>query len=117
MCVADEADGQFAKGTQWLVWKFESDATLADAVEGKLGVFPECLEAYMLGKVNESLEEDKRDALVRLEWLFLSSALSPGGHGPQVLRVCTSACHNHQPDVLHLQLAARRAFCFLMAIA
>ncbi|MEW5298340.1 MAG: hypothetical protein WDW36_001477 [Sanguina aurantia] len=62
--VVDEADGQFAKGTQWLVWKFESDATLADAVEGKLGVFPECLEAYMLGKVNESLEEDKRDALV-----------------------------------------------------
>lgn len=64
LCAADEADGQFARGSQWLVWKFESDSTLGDAVDGKLGVFPECLEAYMLGKVDESLEEDKRDALV-----------------------------------------------------
>ena len=31
--VADESDGGFIKGTQWLVWKFESDSTLADAMQ------------------------------------------------------------------------------------
>ena len=31
--VADASDGGFLKGTQWLVWKFESDATLADACQ------------------------------------------------------------------------------------
>ena len=29
--VADESDGGFTQGTQWLVWKFESDSTLATA--------------------------------------------------------------------------------------
>lgn len=60
----DEADGQFTKGTQWLVWKFESDSTLADALEGRLGNFPQCLEEYMLGKVDENLESEKRDAQI-----------------------------------------------------
>ena len=36
--VADESDGGFIKGTQWLVWKFESDSTLADAMQ----VCPAC---------------------------------------------------------------------------
>lgn len=31
--VADKTDGGFIKGTQWLVWKFESDSTLSDAVQ------------------------------------------------------------------------------------
>ena len=31
--VADESDGGFIKGTQWLVWKFESDSTLNDAMQ------------------------------------------------------------------------------------
>jgi len=31
--VADASDGGFLRGTQWLVWKFESDATLADACQ------------------------------------------------------------------------------------
>ena len=31
--VADASDGGFLCGTQWLVWKFESDATLADACQ------------------------------------------------------------------------------------
>ena len=31
--VADESDGGFVKGTQWLVWKFESDSTLSDAMQ------------------------------------------------------------------------------------
>ncbi len=41
---AEETDGAFQKGTQWLVWKFESDATLGDALDGKLGPFPACLQ-------------------------------------------------------------------------
>ena len=31
--VADRSDGGFIQGTQWLVWKFESDTTLADAMQ------------------------------------------------------------------------------------
>ena len=31
--VADASDGGFLRGTQWLVWNFESDATLADACQ------------------------------------------------------------------------------------
>lgn len=30
---ADETDGGFTRGTQWLVWKFESDSTLGDALQ------------------------------------------------------------------------------------
>jgi hypothetical protein len=46
------------------VWKFESDATLGDALDGRLGSFPACLEEFMLGKVNPNLAEEKRDAQV-----------------------------------------------------
>ena len=35
-------------GTQWLVWRFETDSTLADALSGSLGRFPECLEDMFL---------------------------------------------------------------------
>lgn len=35
-------------GTQWLVWKYESDSTLGDATSGALGPFPECLAPYFL---------------------------------------------------------------------
>ncbi len=31
--VADASAGGFTKGTQWLVWKFESDSTMADAMQ------------------------------------------------------------------------------------
>jgi len=31
--VADQSDGGFIQGTQWLVWKFESDSTLGDAMQ------------------------------------------------------------------------------------
>lgn len=41
---AEENDGPFGKGTQWLVWKFESDATLGNALDGQLGSFPACLQ-------------------------------------------------------------------------
>ncbi len=30
---AEETDGGFTRGTQWLVWKFESDSTLGDAMQ------------------------------------------------------------------------------------
>lgn len=62
--VTDESDGAFTKGSQWLVWKFESDATLGDALDGRLGAFPACLEEFMLGKVNPNLSPEKRDAQV-----------------------------------------------------
>ncbi|KAF5826708.1 protein kinase [Dunaliella salina] len=39
-----ETDGAFSRGSQWLVWKFESDATLGNALDGQLGSFPACLE-------------------------------------------------------------------------
>lgn len=41
--VADMSASGFVKGTQWLIWKFESDSTLGDALNGALGPFPECI--------------------------------------------------------------------------
>lgn len=38
--VADKSDGGFIKGTQWLVWKFESDSTLSDAMQVCLLTLP-----------------------------------------------------------------------------
>jgi hypothetical protein len=38
--VAGSSGGGFTSGSQWLVWKFESDATLGDAIGGDLGPFP-----------------------------------------------------------------------------
>ena len=40
----------FTPGTQWLVWKFESDSTLGDALSGLLGGFPSGLAEIMLGE-------------------------------------------------------------------
>ncbi len=66
LCVfAEKSEGAFTVGSQWLVWKFESDATLGDALDGRLGAFPGCLEEFTLGKVNPNLDEDKRDTMVR----------------------------------------------------
>ncbi|CAL8467457.1 g6995 [Coccomyxa elongata] len=62
---AEETDGGFTRGTQWLVWKFESDSTLGDAMQGSLGArFPECLEEIMLGRVKEGVDEVKRDTAI-----------------------------------------------------
>ncbi len=63
---ADRSEGAFTSGSQWLVWKFESDATLGDALDGRLGEFPASLEEYVLGKVSSTMATDKRDTLVRL---------------------------------------------------
>lgn len=46
------------------VWKFESDSTLADALSGKLGQWPEDIEDIMLGRVDESQPVEKREASV-----------------------------------------------------
>ena len=51
----------FTPGTQWLVWKFESDSTLGDALSGLLGPFPGCLAGIMLGEPAAAKLEE-RDA-------------------------------------------------------
>ncbi|KAK9817239.1 hypothetical protein WJX72_011627 [[Myrmecia] bisecta] len=62
--IADRSEGGFTKGTQWLVWKYESDSTLADACQGDLGPFPGALEDIMLGSVNPDLRPEVRDARI-----------------------------------------------------
>ena len=61
------AGGGFTTGSQWLVWRFESDATLGDGCAGNLGRFPEAISGIMLGERRAtSLGESdpvKRDAL------------------------------------------------------
>lgn len=37
---AESSQGGITSGSQWLVWRFESDSTLADACDGALGPFP-----------------------------------------------------------------------------
>ena len=37
--VADKSDGGFIQGTQWLVWKFESDTTLGDAMQASIDCY------------------------------------------------------------------------------
>ena len=37
---ASSTSGGITSGSQWLVWKFESDSTLGDACDGTLGPFP-----------------------------------------------------------------------------
>lgn len=60
--VADYTEGAFAKGTQWLVWTFESDSTLSDALEGALGPFPECLHEIMLRREPPAKwDQERRD--------------------------------------------------------
>lgn len=66
--VADEAVGNISKGTQWLVWRFESDSTLADALDGAFGRFPECLERLLFKNVNEDTPQDKREVAVRVHY-------------------------------------------------
>ena len=66
--IAETYQGNFTAGSQWLIWKFESDSTLGDACAGLLGPFPECLGPIILGeRKSDSLGESdpvKRDALI-----------------------------------------------------
>lgn len=48
--VADQTDSGFTKGTRWLCWQFESDSTLANALDGELGPFPESIAPIMIRK-------------------------------------------------------------------
>ncbi|KAL4426222.1 hypothetical protein ABPG77_009837 [Micractinium sp. CCAP 211/92] len=57
---ASGSQGGITSGSQWLVWRFESDSTLADACDGALGPFPDCLANIMLGKRADSWDEKKR---------------------------------------------------------
>jgi len=62
--VADETGGGFVKGGEWLVWDFQSDSTLYDALEGALGKFPEDVADIFLGASADSYDEEKRNALI-----------------------------------------------------
>lgn len=44
--VANDFGGGYDKDSQWLVFKYESDITLADTIEGRIGSYPECLEDF-----------------------------------------------------------------------
>ena len=58
--VVEETDGPFTKGSRWLAFDFESDATLSDALEGNVGPYPEALADIMLrGKINRTWDEEK----------------------------------------------------------
>ena len=56
--------GAFVKGSQWLVWRFESDSTLGDALDGLIGEFPYDLEQYVVGRVNDKVPAGKRETIV-----------------------------------------------------
>ncbi|CAD7700518.1 unnamed protein product [Ostreobium quekettii] len=60
---ADQSDGGFTVGSQWLVWDFESDATLSDALEGPQQNFPECLQQYVL-RNGVNMSQQQRDSKV-----------------------------------------------------
>uniref|UniRef100_A0A7S1SQZ8 Protein kinase domain-containing protein n=1 Tax=Tetraselmis chuii TaxID=63592 RepID=A0A7S1SQZ8_9CHLO len=62
--VASETGGGFIRGAEWMVWDFESDSTLYDAIEGALGKFPADVSEIFLGSAAGGYEESKRDALV-----------------------------------------------------
>jgi hypothetical protein len=62
--ICDESNGGFTKDTQWLVWDYESDCTIADALEGKIGTFPGDVEEIVLGRQLDNIETGKRDMLV-----------------------------------------------------
>jgi hypothetical protein len=47
--VASETGGGFIRGAEWMVWDFESDSTLYDAIEGALGKFPADVSEIFLG--------------------------------------------------------------------
>ena len=65
--IAEDSSGGITAGSQWLVWRFESDADLSDACNGTLGPFPQCVAPSMLGEkralgLGES-DPEKRDSL------------------------------------------------------
>jgi hypothetical protein len=62
--VCEESVGGFTKDTQWLVWDYESDCTLGDALDGVIGTFPGDVEEIVLGRQVSNAEMGKRDVMV-----------------------------------------------------
>jgi hypothetical protein len=60
---ADESTGGFTRGTQWLMWRFETDTTLSEALDGLLGPFPARIADFFV-RNSDSMDEEKRDAKV-----------------------------------------------------
>lgn len=62
--VCDESVGGFTRDTQWLVWDYESDCTLGDALDGVIGTFPGDVEEIVLGRTLNNANIGKRDVAV-----------------------------------------------------
>lgn len=62
--VCDESVGGFTRDTQWLVWDYESDCTLGDALDGVIGTFPGDVEEIVLGRALNNANIGKRDVAV-----------------------------------------------------
>ncbi|KAK9842155.1 hypothetical protein WJX84_002080 [Apatococcus fuscideae] len=61
---ADASGGGFTRGTQWLMWRFESDSTLSDALQGNLGQFPLSVERFVTGKERPKMGLEKRENMI-----------------------------------------------------
>lgn len=62
--ICDESIGGFTRDTQWLVWDYESDCTLGDALDGVIGTFPGDVEEIVLGRALNNANIGKRDVAV-----------------------------------------------------
>jgi hypothetical protein len=62
--VCADSDGGFTKGTMWLVWNYESDCTLGDALDGVIGTFPGDVEEIVLGREMRNANMGKRDVAI-----------------------------------------------------
>ena len=62
--VCTEQYGGFDRGSQWLVWDYESDATLGAALEGEVGRFPEDLAEYVTGREVQGGSVAKREVTI-----------------------------------------------------
>jgi hypothetical protein len=70
-----KSDGGFTKDTQWLVWDYESDTTLGDALDGKIGSFPGDVEDIMLRRPLTNSNVHRRDvAVIRRVMLLVCPA-------------------------------------------
>lgn len=60
MCIPciEQSAGGITAGTQWLIWSYESDSTLEDAIDGRLGVFPQSLADLFVRNYERFDEEE-----------------------------------------------------------
>jgi hypothetical protein len=78
--VAGAPSGAGGAGGQWLVWRFESDSTLADAMDGLLGPWPGALADLVLGPEREA-GRGLDDAAAAFSAAARSNSPSPSGNG------------------------------------